>query len=115
MGPPPGASPPMRMTASWSGSTDPTAYRSYAVGDKTLVSRRRPPLSRGTTNESGYHYSCSREDRNPGKLCHLVRLVRTESFDLGCNGAGARQQQDVQCPGKAYDRSPCGTGTSAKL
>ena len=21
----------------------------------------------------------------------------------------------VQCPGKAYDRSPCGTGTSAKL
>src|SRR4051794_5017674 len=26
MGPPPGASPPMRMTASWSGSNDPTAY-----------------------------------------------------------------------------------------
>jgi len=30
MGPPPGASPPMRMTASWSGSTDPTAYKSVA-------------------------------------------------------------------------------------
>jgi len=28
MGPPPGASPPMRMTASWSGSNDPTAYKS---------------------------------------------------------------------------------------
>src|SRR5437763_1393810 len=27
MGPPPGASPPMRMTASWSGLTDPTPYR----------------------------------------------------------------------------------------
>ena len=26
MGPPPGASPPMRMTASWSGSNHPTAY-----------------------------------------------------------------------------------------
>src|SRR5436305_4139539 len=30
MGPPPGASPPMRMTASWSGLTDPTAYKSVA-------------------------------------------------------------------------------------
>jgi hypothetical protein len=30
MGPPPGASPPMRMTASWSGSNDPTAYKSVA-------------------------------------------------------------------------------------
>jgi hypothetical protein len=28
MGPPPGALPPMRMTASWSGSNDPTAYKS---------------------------------------------------------------------------------------
>src|SRR5580704_6445758 len=30
MGPPPGASPPMRMTASWSGSNDPTGYKSVA-------------------------------------------------------------------------------------
>src|ERR1700720_71330 len=30
MGPPPGASPPMRMTASWSGSNDPTVYKSAA-------------------------------------------------------------------------------------
>src|SRR5437879_9768836 len=30
MGPPPGASPPMRMTASRSGSNDPTAYKSVA-------------------------------------------------------------------------------------
>src|SRR5437773_8492586 len=30
MVPPPGASPPMRMTASWSGLTDPTAYKSVA-------------------------------------------------------------------------------------
>ena len=30
MGPPPGASPPMRMAASWSGSNDPTAYKSVA-------------------------------------------------------------------------------------
>lgn len=29
--------------------------------------------------------------------------------------AGAFAKNFVQCPGKAYDRSPCGTGTSAKL
>ncbi|MGZ8287560.1 MAG: 4-hydroxyproline epimerase [Telluria sp.] len=31
------------------------------------------------------------------------------------SGAGADSQSFVLCPGKAYDRSPCGTGTSAKL
>jgi proline racemase len=29
--------------------------------------------------------------------------------------AGADSRSFVQCPGKAFDRSPCGTGTSAKL
>ena len=29
--------------------------------------------------------------------------------------AGGNSRNFVQCPGKAYDRSPCGTGTSAKL
>jgi len=29
--------------------------------------------------------------------------------------AGANSRNFVQCPGRAYDRSPCGTGTSAKL
>jgi 4-hydroxyproline epimerase len=28
---------------------------------------------------------------------------------------GAKSKSFVLCPGKAYDRSPCGTGTSAKL
>jgi len=30
-------------------------------------------------------------------------------------GSGAHSRNFVLCPGKAYDRSPCGTGTSAKL
>jgi 4-hydroxyproline epimerase len=30
-------------------------------------------------------------------------------------GAGNHSRNFVLCPGKAYDRSPCGTGTSAKL
>ena len=28
---------------------------------------------------------------------------------------GAHSKNFVLCPGKSYDRSPCGTGTSAKL
>jgi 4-hydroxyproline epimerase len=31
------------------------------------------------------------------------------------NAAKANARNFVMCPGKAYDRSPCGTGTSAKL
>lgn len=31
------------------------------------------------------------------------------------SAAGVNSRNFVQCPGKAYDRSPCGTGTSAKL
>jgi 4-hydroxyproline epimerase len=31
------------------------------------------------------------------------------------SGHGADSKNFVLCPGKAYDRSPCGTGTSAKL
>jgi 4-hydroxyproline epimerase len=33
----------------------------------------------------------------------------------GAKTAGANSRNFVLCPGKAYDRSPCGTGTSAKL
>lgn len=36
-----------------------------------------------------------------------------ELFGPGGNGGDSRNF--VLCPGKAYDRSPCGTGTSAKL
>ena len=51
----------------------------------------------------------------------------TASGIIGANGAEvdhielfaatdvADSQSFVICPGKAYDRSPCGTGTSAKL
>lgn len=34
---------------------------------------------------------------------------------FGPASAPARARNFVLCPGKAYDRSPCGTGTSAKL
>jgi 4-hydroxyproline epimerase len=34
---------------------------------------------------------------------------------FGAAAPGANSRSFVLCPGKAYDRSPCGTGTSAKL
>ncbi len=34
---------------------------------------------------------------------------------VSAGSAGAHSRNFVLCPGKAYDRSPCGTGTSAKL
>ena len=34
---------------------------------------------------------------------------------FGPPGCGGHYRNFVLCPGKAYDRSPCGTGTSAKL
>lgn len=57
-----------------------------------------------------------------------IREALEEAGITGANGAlidhidllapgtnGASSKNFVLCPGKAYDRSPCGTGTSAKL
>jgi 4-hydroxyproline epimerase len=58
------------------------------------------------------------------EFCWQVRLaVNAQGFpqvdhvELFGSGrtAGADSLNFVLCPGKAYDRSPCGTGTSAKL
>jgi 4-hydroxyproline epimerase len=38
-----------------------------------------------------------------------------DHIELFAPSANADSQNFVLCPGKAYDRSPCGTGTSAKL
>lgn len=40
-----------------------------------------------------------------------------DHIELSCSSqvSGADSQNFVLCPGKAHDRSPCGTGTSAKL
>jgi 4-hydroxyproline epimerase len=42
-----------------------------------------------------------------------AEVDHVELFGAGAAGSSARNF--VLCPGKAYDRSPCGTGTSAKL
>jgi 4-hydroxyproline epimerase len=40
-----------------------------------------------------------------------------DHIELSCSSgtSGADSRNFVLCPGKAYDRSPCGTGTSAKV
>ena len=38
-----------------------------------------------------------------------------DHIELFADDAEADSRNFVLCPGKAYDRSPCGTGTSAKL
>ncbi|GEK48295.1 4-hydroxyproline epimerase [Bisbaumannia pacifica] len=38
-----------------------------------------------------------------------------DHIELFCDDPKADSRNFVLCPGKAYDRSPCGTGTSAKL
>jgi 4-hydroxyproline epimerase len=51
-----------------------------------------------------------------------VRLALAAQGMVGADGGeidhielGVRNKNFMLCPGKAYDRSPCGTGTSAKL
>ncbi len=45
---------------------------------------------------------------NGQKIDHIELFVPSQL-------PGAQSKNFVLCPGKAYDRSPCGTGTSAKL
>ncbi|MDP0491740.1 MAG: proline racemase family protein [Verrucomicrobiota bacterium JB023] len=42
-------------------------------------------------------------------------IDHVEVFGPPVAGVEADSQNFVMCPGKAYDRSPCGTGTSAKI
>jgi hypothetical protein len=50
MDPPPGASPLMRMTASWSGSNDPTEYKSAVRNIRPMASSPRIPQQTDKTS-----------------------------------------------------------------
>ena len=50
----------------------------------------------------------SRNGSNGSEVDHVELFGRSSA-------AGVNSRTFVLCPGKAYDRSPCGTGTSAKL
>ena len=44
-----------------------------------------------------------------------AEIDHVELCSTGVSSSGVDSRNFVLCPGKAYDRSPCGTGTSAKL
>jgi len=67
-----------------------------------------------------------------GELTDLTWRIRLALFQQGISGAGGQEIDHIElfgpsslvgvdsknfvlCPGKSYDRSPCGTGTSAKM
>jgi 4-hydroxyproline epimerase len=77
------------------------------------------------------HASCAVEARNIPQLTREAQMMMNALNAVGLGGAdgapvdhveifgtpapGADSRSFVLCPGGAYDRSPCGTGTSAKL
>jgi len=73
------------------------------------------------------HHEQSLELANPEKLTNFTWRIRQAVNSQGFpeidhielfgppRTPGAHSRNFVLCPGKAYDRSPCGTGTSAKL
>ena len=62
-------------------------------------------------------------DKLTGYCWRVRQAVNAQGFPLvdhvelfsPIEGQAKGSKNFVQCPGKAYDRSPCGTGTSAKL
>jgi len=50
-----------------------------------------------------------------GEEIDHIELFGPPSDSTADSTNGAHSQNFVLCPGKAYDRSPCGTGTSAKM
>ncbi len=50
-----------------------------------------------------------------GEEIDHIELFGPPSDSAAHSTSGAHSQNFVLCPGKAYDRSPCGTGTSAKM
>ena len=79
------------------GSLIDVSFRNlYALTDFTCAIRESLD-SAGITGEDG------------GEIDHI------EVFGQPSNPTEADSKNFVLCPGRAYDRSPCGTGTSAKL
>jgi 4-hydroxyproline epimerase len=78
------------------------------------------------------HHGLPLELENVDALTELSWKIRTELPSIGATGADGAEIDHIElftgphnptnhsrnfvlCPGRAYDRSPCGTGTSAKM
>jgi 4-hydroxyproline epimerase len=67
-----------------------------------------------TLNRSGALSAYSLAARDAVRHAGFAQVDHVELFGPAHNGE-AHSRNFVLCPGGAYDRSPCGTGTSAKL
>jgi len=75
------------------------------------------------TGKNGYELSLHNVEQLTDVSWRIRQAVNTQGFPevdhvelFGpATLSGAHARNFVQCPGKAYDRSPCGTGTSAKI
>ena len=82
-----------------------------ATGSSSSTHHGRRHRARQTSSPDRLHLA-----RAPGAQCAgLSATSITSSCSATSPNAGADSRNFVLCPGKAYDRSPCGTGTSAKL
>lgn len=72
--------------------------------------------------EHGQTLTASNVEKLTDYCWRVRRAVNAQGFPkvdhvelFGPASPGAHSRSFVLCPGKAYDRSPCGTGTSAKI
>ncbi|HZZ39578.1 MAG TPA: proline racemase family protein [Acidobacteriaceae bacterium] len=92
-----------------------------AWGGNWFFLAERPPMALTVENRDAlteYTWAIRQALRAQGimgaegqEIDHVEVFAATNS----AGGAEAGSRNFVLCPGKAYDRSPCGTGTSAKL
>ncbi len=83
-------------------------------------------------NRSPDLFELSLSSSRSGDLLHIARTIRQALAENNITGAGGAEIDHIElfgppsspaadsknfilCPGGAYDRSPCGTGTSAKI
>ena len=95
-----------RASAGWSAMSPGAATGSFLISEHgqiiDLAARR---CADGFLMAGARGGQCARLPA--GRSRRIVRRLR--------RSPGVHSRNFVLCPGKAYDRSPCGTGTSAKL
>ena len=82
-----------------------------------LISDQGPEIHQDNIEELTSFTSAVRTALETNKItgANGVEIDHIECFAAPQPGIEADSQNFVLCPGAAYDRSPCGTGTSAKL
>ena len=95
-----------------------TVHGDVAWGGNWFFLVEDSPLRIGIGNVEAlteFSVGCSQRLREGGITGAGGEEIDHIELSVASQTPGADSQNFVLCPGKAYDRSPCGTGTSAKL